>query len=113
MTGKEYVQEAIDKAQRVLSEIRGSGKLDGEPCFDAVAKACSDLEQVKNRATLKTKAGLNLALPIFEAAGNLDDAWSDAQGGSNFEDVKACLDAFAMAAEVLVGALKERTVVMT
>lgn len=113
MTGKEYVQEAIDKAQRVLSAVKSSGKLDGEPCLDVASKACSDLEQVKNRATLKTKAGINLALPLYEAAGNLDDAWSDAQGGTNFEDVKACLDAFAMAADVLVGALKERTVVMT
>ncbi len=113
MTGKEYVQEAIDKAQRVLAEVRSSGRLDGEPCLEAASKACSDLEQVKNRATLKTKAGLNLALPIFEAAGSLEDAWSDAQGGSNLDDVKTCLDAFAMAAEVLVGALKERTVVMT
>ncbi|MEW6441427.1 MAG: hypothetical protein AB1640_10880 [bacterium] len=113
MTGKDYVQEAIDKAEKVLSGVRTSGKLDGQTVLEGLAKACSDLGQVKNRATLKTRAGVNLALPIFEAGQNLDDSWEEAQSGDGLEDLEERMEEFVMAADVLVGALKERTVVMT
>jgi len=114
MTGKEYVQDALDKAERALSGIRSSGKMDGEPVLEELAKACADLGQIKTRATLKTRTGVSLALPVFEAAQNLDEAWEEVQaGGEDLDDLKVSMDEFALAAEVLAGALKERTVVMT
>jgi hypothetical protein len=113
MTGKEYVQEAIDKAGRVLSDLRSSGKLDGNSLLGGLSKACSDLEQFKNRATLKTRAGVNLALPVFEAAQNLEEVWEEVKAGGGLEELKTGLEEVTLAAEVLSGALKERTVVMT
>ena len=113
MNGKEYVEAAIGKAEGVLSGLRSSGKLQGDPLLDSLAKACSDLGQFKNRATLKTKPGVNMALPVFEASQNLEESWEEARAAGGLEEFRTCLEEFVQAAEVLGGALKERTVVMT
>jgi hypothetical protein len=113
MNGKEYVLSAVEKADQVASDLKSSDKLDGDPLLEGLTKACEILGALKNKATLRTKTGANIAIPVFEAAENLEAAWEDAEGGDDLDDVQEMIDEFIQAVEVLGGALKERTVIMT
>ncbi len=109
MNGKEYLLNAVEKAEKVASDLKSSNKLDGDPLVEGLTKACESLGSFKNKATLRTKAGASITIPVFEAAEHLEEAWED----DDLEDVKDRIEGFIEAVEVLGGALKERTVIMT
>jgi len=113
MNGKDYVIEAMDLVRGLLSEIKDSKKLDGDTVVEDVAKACSDLEHIKNKATLRTKTGANRAFTVHEAALNLEEAWEDAQGRNGNAELKERMEDFIVASTALASALRERTVIMT
>ena len=113
MSGKEYVAEAFDSAERVMTEIGSSGMLAGDPLVSGAAKACQDLGELRSKATLRTKKGTSMAFPVLDAARNLKEAWEDARGGGNQDDLLTRMDEFISAVDALEGALKERTVIMT
>ena len=108
MNGKEYLLSAVEKAGPIVSDLESSGKLD-EDLVAVLAKACEALGSFKNKATLRTKTGASIAIPVFEVAENLEAAWED----DDLDDVKERIEEFIEAVEVLGGALKERTVIMT
>ena len=109
MNGKEYLVSAVEKAEQVASDLKSTSKLDGDPLMDGLTKACETLASFKNKATLRTKAGASITIPVFEAAEHLEEAWED----DDLDDVKERIEGFIEAVEVLGGALKERTVIMT
>jgi hypothetical protein len=113
MNGKEYVSSAVEKVGQIASDLKSSDKLEGDPLLEGLTKACETLGSLKNRATLRTKAGASVAIPVFEAAENLEESWEDAEGGDDLDDVKERIEDFIQAVEVFGGALKERTVIMT
>jgi hypothetical protein len=113
MNGKQYVLEAIGVVERLVSEIKESKLLDGDPLLDGAAKACESLGSVKNKATLRTKASANLAFPVSDAAQNLDDAWEEAKETDDLAELKERMEEFIGSVEALGAALKERTVIMT
>ena len=113
MNGKEYVVSTVEKVDQIASDLKSSEKLEGDLLLEGLTKACETLGSLKNKATLRTKTGAGIAIPVFEAAENLEAAWEDAEGGDDLDDVKEIMDAFIEAVEVLGGALKERTVIMT
>ncbi len=108
MNGKEYLLSAVEKLGPIASDLESSNKVDGD-LLAGLAKACETLGLFKNKATLRTKAGAGIAIPVFEAAENLEAAWED----DDLDDVKERIEEFIEAVEVLGGALKERTVIMT
>jgi len=113
MNGKEYVLSAVEKVGRIASDLKSSDKLDGDPLLEGLTKACEILGLLKNKATLRTKAGASIAIPVFEAAENLEAEWEDAEGVDDLDEVKERIEEFIQAVEVFGGALKERTVIMT
>ena len=113
MNGKEYLESVIEKAQGVLSGIKASEKLDGDPLLEGLAKSCETLGQLKNKATLRTRSGATLAIPVFESVERLEEEWENAGGGDDLGDVKERIEEFLTSVDVLGGALKERTVIMT
>jgi len=113
MNGKEYVKQAIDQVETVVSGIKEANILNGDPLMEGAQNACDALSGLKNKATLRTKDGSNLAFPIFDAARNLEEAWEDAQVNDDAEDLKWRLEGFIDTALALSGALKDRTVIMT
>ena len=54
-----------------------------------------------------------MAYPIFESAKYLEEAWAEAQGGDDLNDLRERMEEFMNAVEILGGALRERTVIMT
>ena len=108
MNGKEYLLSSIEKVEPIASGLESSDKVDG-PLVEGLAKACETLGSFKNKATLRTKTGATIAIPVFEAAENLEAAWED----EDLDEVKEKIEDFIEAVEVLGGALKERTVIMT
>lgn len=113
MNGKELIQEALDLSEKVLSEIKDSGALDGDSLMDELIKACESLENVKNRPTLRTRNGTNMAFPVKEAAQNLTEAWEDFGDGEGLNELTAMMAEFVDSAGVLVGSMRGRTVIMT
>ena len=113
MNGKDYVNQAIDLARKVLAGIKEENVLDGNPLKESIQKAIEDLDGLKNKATLRTKDGTNIAFPVFEAAQNLEEAWEDAKISKNNDDLTWRLEGFIDSSVALGGALKERTVIMT
>lgn len=113
MNGKDYVIDAIKRTERVMSDIKSLDALQGEPLVIGTVKACGDLSNLKNRATLRTRNGAHLAYPVFEAAQNLEEAWDEAGVGDDLGELKERMEEFMNAADALSGALKERTVIMT
>ena len=109
MNGKEYLVNAVEKVGQVSSDLKSSNKLDGDPLMDGLTKACETLGSFKNKATLRTKTGASIVIPVFEAAEQLEGAWED----DDLDEVKERIEGFIEAVEVLGGALKERTVIMT
>ena len=108
MNGKEYLLSALEKVGSIASDLESSDKVDGD-LVEGLAKACEALGSFKNKATLRTKAGASIAIPVFEVAKNLEAAWED----EDLDEVKERIEDFIEAVEVLGGALKERTVIMT
>lgn len=113
MNGKEYVLEAIEVIERLVSEIKDSKLLDGDPLLEGTGKACESLSRVKNKATLRTKASANLAFPVHDAAQKLDEAWEEAKESDDLDELKELMEEFVGSVEALGAALKERTVIMT
>ena len=108
MNGKEYLLSAVEKLGPIASDLESSDKVDGG-LMEGLTKACETLGSFKNKATLRTKTGSSIAIPVYEAAENLEAAWED----DDLDEVKERIEAFIEAVEVLGGALKERTVIMT
>jgi hypothetical protein len=108
MNGKEYLLSAIEKLEPVSSDLQSGNKVDGD-LLEGLGKACETLGSFKNKATLRTKAGATIAIPVFEAAENLEAAWEE----DDLDDVRERIEEFIEAVETLGGALKERTVIMT
>ncbi len=113
MNGKDYVTQAIEVAETVVSGIKDAGVLDEVAMLEAVRKACEELGGLKNKPTLRTKEGTNLAFPVFDAARNLGEAWEDARDSQDVDDLKWRLEGFADAVMAFAGSLKDRTVIMT
>ncbi len=108
MNGKEYLASAIEKVEQVVSDLKSSDKVDGD-LLEGLAKACETLGSFKGKATFRTKAGTSIAIPVFEAAERLEEAWEE----DDLEDVEEGIEAFVEAVATLGGALKDRTVIMT
>ena len=111
MSGKEYIMEAMDIAEKVLSEA--SEKLEDKSLLEKTAAACKNLGQVKNKPSLRTKDGADKAYPVLETAQKLEEDWEDAVDGDNPEEAVESMEEFVGAVEALLNALKSRTVVMT
>lgn len=113
MNGKEYVKQAIGLVETLLGSINDAGFLKGDGLLEDTHKACTELDGLKNKPTLRTKEGANLAFPVFDAAQNLEEEWENARETDDLDDLKWRLDEFSVAVTALSGALKDRTVVMT
>jgi hypothetical protein len=114
MNGTDYVVQAMGTAEAVVAEIQASELADGlNALAQGASKALGDLGQVKGKATLRTRNGTNLAFPVLDAAQNLREAWEEAKAQSSVDPVQGPLEDFALAADALCAALKERTVIMT
>jgi len=113
MNGKDYVIEAIKMAEQLVSEIKKSKLLDGDPLLEGTAEACVGLGNVKKKATLRTKAGTNIAFPVYDAAQKLEEAWEEAQENEDTDELKEQLEEFVSCVHTLGATLKERTVIMT
>ncbi len=113
MNGKEFIAAAIEKAEAVVEGLGSSENPDASGILQDLQKACKDLEGLRNKATLRTKAGTGLTIPVFEAAEALEDAWEESGDGEDLEDVSERAEEFLEAVEVFKGGLRERTVIMT
>jgi hypothetical protein len=113
MTGKDYVVEAKERVDRLLSAMKTDQALAADPVVDSLAKACAILDLIKNKPTLKTRPGTNLAFPVYDCAGKLGEAWEDIGGSGDLAEFKEQIEDFLSAADTLNAALKERTVIMT
>ena len=108
MNGKEYLLSSLEKVGPIASGLESSDKVDAD-LVTGLGKACETLGSFKNKATLRTKNGAGIAIPVFEVAENLEAAWED----DDLDEVKDRIEEFIEAVEVLEGAFKERTVIMT
>ncbi len=113
MNGKEYVTEAMGLVRPLAAEIRAWEMLEGDPLPEELVKACEDLGQCRNKATLRTKAGANIAFPVYDAAKKLEEEWEEAREGDDPDDLKYQMGEFIGVVEVLTETLKKRTVIMT
>ena len=113
MNGKDYVIEAIKMAERLVSEIKKSKLLDGDPLLGETTNACGVLGNVKKKVTLRTKAGTNMAFPVYDAAQKLEEAWEEAQESEDTDELKEQMEEFVSCVHTLGATLKERTVIMT
>ena len=113
MNGKEYVKNATDLVEAIVSGIKENQVLNGDALIEGAIKAIGELDGMKNKPTLRTKEGTNVAFPVFEAAQNLEEAWEEAQANDDVEDLKWRLEGFIDAVTALSGVLKDRTVIMT
>lgn len=108
MNGKEYLVNAVEKVEPIASDLKSSNKVDGG-LLEGLTRACEALGSFKNKATLRTKTGASITIPVYEAAEHLEAAWED----DDLDEIKERVEGFVEAVEVLAGALKERTVIMT
>jgi len=113
MNGKDYVVGAVELAGQVISEVNASDLFDDAAILEAVMKACEALGKVKTKATLRTKAGTNIAFPVHDAAQNCAEAWEDAQEENDVDELKERMEEFVTSVDAFTAALKERTVIMT
>jgi hypothetical protein len=113
MNGKDCVVSAIEKMENAISEMKSAGTLDGDPLLDDAAKACETLKTLKNKPTLRTRDGTNLAYPVMEAAQNMEEVLEDSEGEDDLDELRMNMEEFTNSVNALVGALKERTLVMT
>lgn len=113
MTGKDYVVDAKEKMEKLLEAMKTTERFKTDTGIEAVAKACETLEYMKNKPTLKTKPGTNLAFPVYDAIGKLEEVWEETGPGQDLGELKEKIEDFVTAVETLNAALKERTVIMT
>jgi hypothetical protein len=113
VSGKEYIKQALDIAEAILSDVAKAEVLNGDPLIESAHKAFGNLNQLKSKATLRTKEGTGFAFPVLEAAQNLEEAWEDSRANDDVDDLKWRLEGFIDAVVALDGALKDRTVIMT
>jgi hypothetical protein len=113
MNGKEYVANSIEMSEKLLAAIKESNLLDGDSLMNNAQEACKTLNDIKNKATLRTKDGTALAFPVYEASQNLEEAWEDAQINDDVEDLKWRMENFIDAAVALAGALQDKNVILT
>lgn len=113
MNGKEYIIGAIELTEKLVSEIKNSGLLNGDPLLEETTNACGILGNVKKKATLRTKAGTNMAFPVYDAAQKLEEAWEEAQESEDTDELKEQMEEFVSCVQTLGATLKERTVIMT
>ena len=113
MSGKEYVSEAIESTERVISEMVSSGALADDPLRNGIVKAREDLGRFMGKATLRTRKGTSMAFPVLEAAKNVEEAWKASRGNGDMDDLRECLEQFITVVETLDAALEGRHVIMT
>jgi hypothetical protein len=113
MTGKEYVVEAKERVDRLISSMKANPELESAPGLEFLAKASTILDLIKNKATLKTRPGTNLAFPIYDGISKLEEIWEDSGASGDMSELKGQIEEFCIAVETLNAALKERTVIMT
>jgi hypothetical protein len=113
MNGKDYVVGAKEKTERLLAFIKTADVLKMDPLLESVNKACETLEYVKNKATLKTRPGTNLAFPVYDASNKLEEVWEETGPTGDPRELKEQAEEFVAAVEALNAALRERTVIMT
>ncbi|MBI4768521.1 MAG: hypothetical protein HY787_28670 [Deltaproteobacteria bacterium] len=113
MNGKDYIVEAKEKTERLLAVLKAVEGLRTDPVIKTVAKACETLEYVKNKATLKTRPGTNLAFPVYDASNKLEEIWEESGPTGDPRELKEQIEEFVTSVETLNAALKERTVIMT
>lgn len=113
MTGKEYASDAYDGAERIMEAITAEGLLAGDELLEQAVKACKELGELRSKATLRTKKGTSMAYPVLDAVRNMEEAWEDSQGKNDKDDLRMRMDEFISAVDALVGAIKDRTVIMT
>lgn len=111
MDGRDHIREALESGHKVKSGMEAKGVFKTEPVWEELVKALTDLEGLKNKPSLRTKDGTNLALPVMEAARELEAAWEGA--GTGGDELKTNIEQFVDAVNALAGALKARTVIMT
>ncbi|MBU2546991.1 MAG: hypothetical protein KKB20_01150 [Proteobacteria bacterium] len=113
MNGKDLVAQALEIGKKILAEVKNSNQDDAAAWSAELTKAVDGLEIVKDKATLRTKNGTNLAFPIKDAAENVAEAWEDAREGVGINEMTAMTQQFADSSEALVVGLRNRTVIMT
>jgi len=64
MNGKEYLLSSLEKVAPIASDLESSDKVDGG-LAEGLAKACEVLGSFKNKATLRTKNGASIAIPVI------------------------------------------------
>jgi len=113
MSGKEYVAEAIESAERVINEMTSSGALADDPLSKGVVKAREDLGRFMGKATLRTRKGTSMAFPVLETAKNMEDSWEAARGNGDMDSLRERIEEFITTVETLDAALEGRHVIMT
>jgi hypothetical protein len=113
MNGKDYVIGAKEKAEQLLAAIKEADFLKTDSVIEEFARACEILEYVKNKATLKTKPGANLAFPVYDASNKLEEVWEETRKAGDSKELREQIEEFVTAVETLNAVLKERTVIMT
>jgi hypothetical protein len=113
MTGKDYIVEAKERVDRLLAAMKTNPGLETDPALEFLAKASAILDLIKNKATLKTRPGTNLAFPVYDGINKLEETWEDSGASGELSEFKGLIEEFFTAVETLNTALKERTVIMT
>ena len=113
MNGKEYVQAALDAGDKLIAEIKESGSIKNDELLNEFENAVQKLDQVKNKATLRTKSGTNRAFPVYDIMERLKEIWEDNRGTEELDEVEESIQEFISNVDSLSAALKERTVIMT
>ena len=113
MNGKEYVVETKEKGERLIEALKGAQGLKEDQLIETMVKACETLDYVKNKATLKTRQGTNLAFPVYDTICKLEESWGESGAAGDLGEIKEQIEEFTTAVESLNAALKERTVIMT
>ncbi|HMK65043.1 MAG TPA: hypothetical protein VK564_04560 [Thermodesulfobacteriota bacterium] len=113
MTGKDYVVEAKERVDRLLAAMKTRPELEADPVMASLAKTSEILDLIKNKATLKTRPGTNLAFPVYDGINKLEEVWTDGGDSADLGELKEQIEEFFTAVERLNAALKERTVIMT
>ena len=113
MNGKEYVQAALDSGDKLIGELKESGSIKNDELLNEFENAVKRLDQIKNKATLRTKSGTNRAFPVYDIMERLKEVWEDNRDTEELDEVEESIQEFISNVDSLSAALKERTVIMT
>ena len=113
MNGKEYIVETIHRVETLLPAFKDREGLSGDPILGDLSKACESLNNIKNKATLRTKDGTNMAFPTNEAGKDLQDEWEEVADGDHLEMLKEQIETFVDTVQALVKALEDRNIILT